>query len=126
MTRDDVLAWMKQNGIEPTARIPETFDGFVDLFEAVARRAYAAAAEDTDRINWIEGEVKKAGTVRFERHGREWINMFSITTQHTYQSPSIRQLIDQGIREAGDHPANGAVWVEENENFDGRFDPRHK
>lgn len=60
MTRDDVLAWMAENGIIPTAQTPKTFDGFVDLFEAVARRAFAAGAVYNQAASGFLGEQLQA------------------------------------------------------------------
>jgi len=52
---------------------------------------------DTDRINWIGTEVRKNGTVRFERYGRSWMDLFSVSSQHTQQKPDVRTLIDHAI-----------------------------
>lgn len=69
MTRDDVLAWMEQNGITPTARCPTTFDGYVDLFEAVARRAFAAGAADNQEASGFLGEQLHEAVENYYKSG---------------------------------------------------------
>jgi len=43
MTRDDIIGWMQEVGAKKSDLTPQTYDGFVDLFQRFA--ALVAAAE---------------------------------------------------------------------------------
>jgi PIN domain nuclease of toxin-antitoxin system len=63
---------------------------------------YEQLQADQKRMNWIDIELRKNGTVHLDLHGSSWIRLFSISTQHMKQQPSGRLAIDAAI--AKDNP----------------------
>ena len=51
MTRDDIIGWMQEVGAKKSDLTPQTYDGFVDLFERFA--ALVAAAECEKVARWM-------------------------------------------------------------------------
>ena len=51
MTRDDIIGWMQEVGAKKSDLTPQTYDGFVDLFQRFA--ALVAAAEREKVARWI-------------------------------------------------------------------------
>jgi len=66
MTRDDIIGWMQEVGAKKSDLTPQTYDGFVDLFQ---RFAALVAAEKDKEIERLRKVLKKLeyfsdGTIR--------------------------------------------------------------
>ena len=61
---------------------------------------------DSKRLDWLEAEIRQHGTVNFERYGKDWMRLFSVSSQHTKQKPDIRDLIDHAIELSKDGGIN--------------------
>ena len=55
MTRDDIIGWMQEVGAKKSDLTPQTYDGFVDLFQRFA--ALVAAVEREACAKMFDGEV---------------------------------------------------------------------
>jgi hypothetical protein len=65
---------------------------------SVSKGEWEAMLTDHKRMNWIDIELQKNGTLHFDRHGSAWTKLFSISTQHMKQKPSGRLAIDAAIQ----------------------------
>ena len=54
MTRDDIIGWMQEVGAKKSDLTPQTYDGFVDLFQRFADLVAAAEREACAKV--CEGE----------------------------------------------------------------------
>ncbi len=52
---------------------------------------------DKALLDWLEQERVKHGQIAFSRHGIEWVNLFTISTQHIKPQPTIRSAIAAAI-----------------------------
>lgn len=59
MTRDDIIGWMQEVGAKKSDLTPQTYDGFVDLFQRFA----ALVAAEKDR------EIKRLQDMLYEQLG---------------------------------------------------------
>lgn len=56
---------------------------------------------DSERLDWIENEIRKKGVFKAERYGMHWVKGFSCSSQHVKQYPDLRQMIDAMIDQSG-------------------------
>ena len=54
---------------------------------------------DAERLDWLQNEFKRNGVISFKRHGVEWAELFTVTTQHMKPQPTIREAIDQAMKD---------------------------
>jgi hypothetical protein len=50
MTRDDIIGWMQEVGAKKSDPTPQTYDGFVDLFQRFAALAVAEKDKKIERL----------------------------------------------------------------------------
>jgi len=50
MTRDDIIGWMQEVGAKKSDLTPQTYDGFVDLFQRFAALVAAAEREECAKV----------------------------------------------------------------------------
>ena len=74
------------------------------LDENTKLRAVIAEAQtykaDAERLEWIHNEFKRNGVISFKKHGLEWAELFTITTQYMKPQPTIREAIDKAMKES--------------------------
>jgi hypothetical protein len=60
---------------------------------------YEHLKKDAERMNWMDGEIKKWGYINFKRYGQAWVKLFSVSTQGMKQQPDVRAAIDQAMKD---------------------------
>lgn len=71
MNREDVIRWMQEVGAKESNPTPQTYEGFVDIFQHFA--ALVAAAERDRIIPIVHGLCESDNTAaRIEDAIREW------------------------------------------------------
>ena len=55
---------------------------------------------DTERLDWLQAEIRKGTVADFNRHGQAWITLFTVSSQHTKPTETIREAIDLAIAKA--------------------------
>jgi len=55
---------------------------------------------DTERLDWLQEEIRKNSCAKFNRHGQAWIEVFTVSSQHTKPKETIREAIDLAIAKA--------------------------
>lgn len=61
---------------------------------SVPHRAPGATPTDTERLDWLQDEIRKNTVAEFKRHGQAWVRLFTVTSQHTPNKETIREVID--------------------------------
>ena len=105
---DRAYSMLGMNGI-PKERAKSISNGIEVLSTRYRREIIALESQlkeaqickaDSEQLDWLQNELKRNGTIVFERHGIEWVNLFTITTQWIKPFSTIREAIYQAINES--------------------------